>query len=202
MEGSNLSNGKDLLLKDLRILEEMAAEMKDYLVSSQLFWPKIDHKLVQPTIGGFRLRQHRLEALPDTWLSEEEQKRLSESIVLFDDACVDQSRDYELKFSRELAARLRQWAQVLEELLNDEAPSLAYYQTDVEVRAIIEVLVDYLPPRPTQEEEFDLAEIGVLDQKLKQRWESGEFIWPVVWQPAYPLPTYWWLYGWFKSPQR
>ena len=193
-----LSDGKDLLLKDLRILEEMAAEMKDYLVNSQLFWPKIDHKLVQPTIGGFRLRQHRLEALQDTWFNEEEQKRLSQSIVLFDEACVDQSRDYELKFNRELAARLRQWAQALEEVLNDETPSLAYYQTDVEVRVMIEVLLDYLPSLPTQEEEFALDEIDALDQRLKQRWETGEFIWPVVWQPAYLLPTYWWLYGWFK----
>ena len=31
--------------------------------------------------------------------------------------------------------------------------------------------------------------------RLQGRWQPGAFIWAAVWQPAYSVEKYWWLYG-------
>jgi hypothetical protein len=198
MEDGLLPNGKEALVRDLKIIEDMAAEMGDYLVSTQLFWPKIDHKLVQPTIGGFWVRQHRLQVLKGTLLDAAGQERLDQTIQLFEEACTKQSRHFEQKVSRELEARVRQWAEDLDELLADEPPSMAYYRSDVEVRAIIDAMLDHLDSLPTEAKVSVLREIGRLDHQLEKRWAAGEFIWPAGWEAAYPRQRYWWLYGQLK----
>lgn len=196
-----MSNGREKLVRDLKILEEMAAEMKDYLASQELFWPKIDGKLMQPTLGGFWLRRHRLVTLQNSLLDAQQRTRLKQAMQLFDDACADQSRAVEQKGSRELEARLRQWAGALEELLEDEQPSPAYYRSDVEIRAIIQALLGHFAPLPSERKAPFLKELETLDHQLAERWVAGKFIWPAEWAPAYPRPAYWWLYGQLKPPE-
>lgn len=193
-----MSNGKEVLDKDLKIIEDMAAEMADYLKSDQIFWPKIDNKLVQPTIGGFWLRRHRLEALKDSLLDTSQRQRLDRAIHRFDEACADDSQEFEQKASRELEARVRQWAEALHELQEDDPPSMAYYKSDIEVRAIIEAMLDHLDSIPTEAETTIFKEVGTLDRQLKKRWIDGNFIWPNGWEAAYPRQKYWWLYGRLK----
>ena len=193
-----MSTGKEKLSLDLRIVEDMAAEMEDYLASPQLFWPKIDHKLVQPTIGGFWLRRHRLEALQNILLDGEERQRFVVANQQFDTACSEQRHRFEEKVGREVEARLRQWGEALRELLADEPPSIAYYRSDVEIRAIIEALLHLSIPRPADVEQGILERLEKLDRDLKQRWKVGRFVWPEAWAVAYPDVTYWWLYGQLK----
>lgn len=197
MEDSNLSSKKEVLLKDLRIIEEMIVEMADYLVGDKLFWPKIDNKLVQPTVGNFWLRQHRLQALKAD-LSDTEQQRLDRATQMFDEACSDHSRDFEKKAGQELEARVRQWSESLRELTEDDPPSMAYYRSDVEVRAIVEVMLDHMIIIPTVAEDAMMREIGQLDRQLEKQWIAGNFIWPAEYEPAYPRQKYWWLYGRLK----
>lgn len=190
-----MHTGKEKLGRDLKILEAMAAKMKDYLNSDELFWPKIDSDPVQPTLGGYLMRQHRLRVLQDLVLDDAQRKRLEAAITKFNQAILQTKGRFEEKAARELEARLRQWDTALEELLQDDPPSLAYYQADVETRAMIAALIDELRNFPAQFSSENVERLDKLDHRLRQRWQPGEFIWPEIWKPAYPKAAYWWLYG-------
>jgi hypothetical protein len=56
-------------------------------------------------------------------------------------------------------------------------------------------LVSQLPPPPYKLDESLVKTILRQDKALRARWQSGPFVWPEPWQPAYPEPEYWWLYG-------
>jgi hypothetical protein len=185
-----MATGREKLSDDLRILEEMAAKMGEYLNSENLFWQAHKEGVPEPTIGQFLLRQHRLQALSNT-LSDEEQRRLAAAIQQFNQAVTGKSVSLKQKAQQEFKTRLRLWSEALKELLEDDSPSMAYYRTEAENRVILELL-------KTQSVglEPDLVEqLSTLDRKLRQRWEPGPFIWPAEWQPAYPHSQYWWLYG-------
>ncbi|MBP8947584.1 MAG: hypothetical protein KBG73_02005, partial [Candidatus Promineofilum sp.] len=55
--------------------------------------------------------------------------------------------------------------------------------------------LDLLGQPPYQRPEHVVTDVAALDRRLQARWQAGEFIWAVVWQPAYPAEGYWWLYG-------
>jgi len=190
-----LSTGAQKLVEDLTILESMAAKMEEYLNGEELFWRKIDGDPVQPTIGGFLVRQHRLQALAPDLLDGAARLRLKAANEQFDQVRRQQSRRFEQRSERELSARLRQWAQALKDLFEDDPPSMAYYRADVEVRAIIAALIDSLQTLSTQIEPKTLEKLAELDHDLRQRWSPGSFVWPAEWEPAYPPSEYWWLYG-------
>jgi hypothetical protein len=120
---------------------------------------------------------------------------LARATQLFAEACAKQSQHFEQKASRELEARVRQWRGDLDELLADDPPSMAYFRSDVEVRAIIAVILNQLPSIPIEPEESMLKEVDRLDRQLEKRWTPGGFIWPAEWEPAYPRQKFWWLYG-------
>ena len=193
-----MEDGKEALTRDLKIIEGMATEMPEYLVSDLLYWPRMTDKSVQPTIGGFWVRQHRLQALTEKLLEDTERQRLDRAVKFFDQACSDHRWAFAQKAGLEFAARIRQWDQTLHELLEDEPPSMVYYQSDVEVRAIIEVMIGQLASMPIEAQESGLEEINKLDRQLEKKWVAGAFIWPAGWEAAYPRKRYWWLYGCFK----
>ena len=187
-----MATGKEELVNDLSILEAMAAKMPEYLSSNELFWRKIDSDPVQPTLGGYLMRQDRLQALSDTLLDEGQRRQLAAAIARFEQAVNEQPGRLEAKGQQELESRLRQWEIALKELLDDEAPTLAYYRADIETRVIIATLLAALRQRT---EPAVTDKLAGLDQTLRQRWQPGEFVWPAEWQPAYPRSEYWWLYG-------
>jgi hypothetical protein len=190
-----LATGKEELVKDLAVLEAMAAKMPEYLSSDELFWRKIDSDPVQPTIGGYLMRQNRLQALSDPLLDEGQRRQLAAAVTRFEQAVSEQPGRLEAKGQQELKSRLRQWEIALKELLEDEAPALAYYRADVETRIIIATLLMALQQRSVRIEPAITDKLAKLDQTLRQRWQPGEFVWPDGWQPAYPRSDYWWLYG-------
>jgi hypothetical protein len=173
----------------------MAAKMPDYLSSDELFWRKIDSDPVQPTVGGYLMRQDRLQALSNTLLNDGQRRQLSAAVDQFEQAVREQPGRLEAKAQQELESRLRQWEIALKELLEDEAPTLAYYRSDVETRAIIMALLAALQQRSIRVESTLTDKLTKLDQSLRQRWQWGEFVWAAEWQPAYPRSDYWWLYG-------
>jgi hypothetical protein len=190
-----LATGKEELVDDLSILEAMAAKMAEYLSRDELFWRKIDSDPVQPTLGGYLMRQHRLQVLSDTLLDDGQRRRLAAAVARFEQAVSEQPGRLAARERQELEARLRQWETALKELLDDEAPALAYYRADVETRVIIAVLLVALQQRSGWVEPAVTDRLARLDQLLRQRWQPGEFVWPAEWQPAYPHSEYWWLYG-------
>jgi hypothetical protein len=73
--------------------------------------------------------------------------------------------------------------------------SVAYYRTAVETRAMIAALVNKLQSKPYELQSRFVSQVNLLDGNLRNNWQSGDFIWPPEWEPAYPRLNYWWLYG-------
>jgi hypothetical protein len=189
-----MSTGREKLSDDLRILEEMAAKMEEYLNSEHLFWQAHD-KGPEPTIGQYLMRQQRLLALKDALLDAEQRRRLAAAVQQFEQVVANKRVYYKEKANQEFKTRLRLWDEALKELLDDAYPSMAYYRTEVENRVVLEDLKAQgiqLEPELTEQ-------LTKVDRKLRQRWEPGPFVWPSEWQPAYPRSTYWWLYGELSS---
>jgi hypothetical protein len=60
---------------------------------------------------------------------------------------------------------------------------------------MIAALIDKLQTSPYQLQSRIISQVNMLDSNLGNQWQSGDFVWPPEWQPAYPKLTYWWLYG-------
>lgn len=177
------------LKNDLKVLEAMVAEMPDYLRSDVLFWPM--GSMPKLTLGGYFMRQHRLQALADL-LSEEEKGRLDTAVRTFDEATQESVVRLEEKAHKELEARIRQWGESLREMKNMSA---SYYRTAVETRAMIAALVNKLQTKPYELQPRLVSQVNLLDGNLRNNWQSGDFVWPPEWESAYPRLNYWWLYG-------
>ena len=184
----------DKLQRDLEILEAMASEMDEYLRSQTLFWPMMKGNLPRLTLGGYLTRQHRLLSLRDL-LDSSEQARLDKAIRQFDRSLVEKVVRFEKRTHEELHARLRQWGEYLKELRDKSLGMGDFYSSHVQTRAMISSLIRKLQEHPYELDKRVLDQLGVYDNVLRNYWESGAFIWPDDWQPAYPMPEYWWLYG-------
>src|SRR5262245_32958471 len=127
-----MATGREKLNGDLRILEEMAAKMGDYLNSENLFWQAHKEGVPEPTIGQFLLRQHRLQVLSNSLLDSEQQRRLAAAVQQFDQAVAGKPVAFKEKAKQEFKTRLRLWSEALREFLGDDSLSMAYYRTEVE----------------------------------------------------------------------
>lgn len=101
---------------------------------------------------------------------------------------------FETKAHKELEARLRQLDEYLRDLQNKKGGGIRY-ETAVEPRLMISVLIDKLQMPPYHLDERIVQRTDLFDRNLRRRWAPGEFIWSEEWQPAYPQLLYWWLYG-------
>ena len=187
-------DSKEKLGQDLAILQEMAGQMADYLKSETLFWPMQYSDMPQLTLGGYWLRQHRLTAL-HTLLTGEQQKQLSVSIKTFETAVSDWVVRTEQRAHHELEVRTRQWSEYLRDVVNGGSAVVANYSARVEVRAIMAALINQLQQGPYTLDQSLVQPVLQQDKGLRARWQSGSFVWPDDWQPAYPEPEFWWLYG-------
>ena len=189
-----MSNPNVKLRRDLEILEAMAAEMDEYLCSKTLFWPMMKGNLPRLTIGGYLMRQHRLEALRDL-LDDSDQDRMNTAMENFNAALVEKIVSFESRAHDELRARLRQWGEYLKELHDMSLGMGDYYPSHVQTRAMIAALVHKLKERPYELDERIQEQLEVYDNVLGNYWMPGDFTWPLDWIPAYPEAEYWWLYG-------
>lgn len=184
--------GMEKLQKDLVALEAMAAEMDEYLRSDILFWPMAQSDLPRLTLGGYLMRQHRLLGLRDL-LTMQEQDRLHRAINQYYKALEEKVVRFETRAHEELEARLRQWQSYIGEVRGGSG--IAYYESAVEPRAMIEALIAQLRVQPYELQPELPQKLALLDRQLRQIWEPGEFIWPHEWKAAYPPEKFWWLYG-------
>lgn len=191
-----MTTSRQKLERDLEILEAMAKGMTSYLETDILFMPMPDYaSMPNLSLGGYLLRQYRLQALIYTYLNDMEQKRLEVATAQFDEAVSKAAIAFESKAQRELHARLRQWDEYLEELDESDENSIAYYASAVETRVVIADILKKIYTHPFQVEFYISERINQLDRKLRIYWRLGQFIWPTEWQAAYPQEIYWWLYG-------
>lgn len=189
-----MQSGIERLETDLVILEAMAADMDAYLQVDVLFWRMAHGGMPMLTLGGYLLRQHRLQELA-ALLSPEQQARLDTAVAQYRAALVEKVVRLEKKGHAELDARLRQWAEYLREAEWEAHPEHHNYASAVENRAMITGLIAQLSQAPYRLEAEPPLRLQQLDALLRARWQMGEFVWPPAWQPAYPRDAFWWLYG-------
>lgn len=189
-----MQTAQEKLLSDLHILETMACEMDAYLNQDVLFWRMTFGDLPMLTIGGYLLRQQRLQALAFL-LGEEEQRRLQTAVNQFNATLQEKIVRFEQKAYAELEARIRQWRNYLNEAEWKRNPKYNSYATAVEARLMLALLTQKLQEQPYQLPQDVPPRIDQLDALLRGQWQMAEFVWFVEWQPAYPRERYWWLYG-------
>lgn len=189
-----MENSDKKLAQDLAVMQAMASQTADYLKSETLFWPMGYSDMPKLTLGGFWLRQHRLKALHNL-LTSEQQTQLSAAMKTFETAVSNQIVRTEQRAHTELTARVRQWGEYLRDVAGGKSIEIAAYAAQVEVRAIIAALISQLQQSPYTLDSSLLESILQQDKGLRARWHSGPFVWPAEWQPAYPEPEFWWLYG-------
>lgn len=189
-----MQTAQEKLLSDLQILEAMAGDMDAYLRQDVLFWRMTFGDLPMLTIGGYLMRQHRLQAL-ENLLEEGEKRRLQTAVSQFNAALQEKIVRFEQKARAEVEARIRQWRNYLNDAEWKKNPRYNSYATAVEARLMLALLTQKLQEQPYQLPEDVLPRIDQLDALLRGQWQMGEFVWYAEWQPAYPRETYWWLYG-------
>jgi len=182
------------LENDLEIVEAMASEMNEYLNSDVLFWPMQKGDFPRLTIGGYLIRQHRLNGLREL-LDNEQRSRLDAVIDLFNQALVEKVVRFEERAHQEIQARMRQWSEYLKEAGTESLSIGNYYASAVEPRAMIAAILDKLEMPPYELDKSIPQQLVVYDNALRRHWLPGTFIWPEEWAPAYPKSEYWWLYG-------
>ena len=188
-----MSDHTHKLEQDLAIAAAMAAQMDDYLKSDILFWNMGQSGMPMLTLGGYLMCQYRLLLLSNL-LSEAQQGELETAVIQFNAALAEKIVRLEVKANSELEARIRQFEAFLRDLRKGQETGMNY-RTAVEPRAMVAALVDKLRMAPYQLDRQIPGRVETLDRSLRQRWVSGEFIWPQDWQPAYPQDEFWWLYG-------
>jgi hypothetical protein len=140
------------------------------------------------------MRQHRLLATVHL-LSEADSLRLAKAMVALREAVSTQVVRAEAKATQELKARTRQWRATVDELAESCDETVATYASAAEARAMAAALVAFLSSGPFRLDPQLEEALAETDRELLSRWIDGPFVWPSIWQPAYPQPSYWWLFG-------
>lgn len=186
-------NGIDKLQKDVVILARFKEDLADYLASETLFYPT-GPNYPELTLGGWLMRQHRLEALRDQ-LGQDERNQLEQILIEGNAILRNNIVRAEAKMHDELQVRLRQWKTYLQDV--QEGESGAWYATAVEPRAMLTALINQLSNSPYQMNSDVPDRLEKVDMLAKFRWLSGDFVWSDGWDKAYPKADFWYLYGRF-----
>lgn len=185
--------GIEKLKENLAELEAMAADMAHYLHSDVLFG-KMPNDMPRLTLGGYLMRQQRLQAL-ENLLAPEDVERVEKITESVQDIFRENIVVSERKAQEELEARMRQWRAYLLDVHRDAADYGANYAVAVETRAMAAALMDFLSQQPYHLPTEVSEALATLDMDLQSVFKPGDFIWPEVWAEAYPSSNYWWLYG-------
>lgn len=185
---------RDLLEKDLAILEKMVSSLGDYLLSAETYWEMREPDMPKLTVGGCLMRLHRLHALQDQF-PPIEQQRLDKASERFEHLLQGSVVRFEEKTHQELRARLREWVSYFADLSRNMLSDQGYFADKVDARVVVTAMIDKMQTAPYHLEQHVLNEVKSLDNNLRQRWQPGEFVWDAAWQAAYPPAKYWYLYG-------
>ena len=179
---------------ELRFIQAGVDELKDYLLSDQIYWPvKIRATSGKPaypplTLGTLELFLHQAQALAaDTELRSEVNRINSEILAI-------RSRwevHCEQKAGTEFRARIKLWRDFLEEYRRDPEGNYDRYSFEVSRRAMLLWLQQAATGLPAAE----LQLLENLDRFHLSIFKPGAFIWDEELQNGFPKDIYWFLYG-------
>jgi hypothetical protein len=183
---------------DLTFTQIVANQLDDYVHAEVLFYPvgSMGGKPMLPlTIGAWLETEWRLNAL------RERDARIT-SVLDAAQAEVRKVRThatelYQSKARREFKSRLDSWVQFLDdhEHNGDAEERRPYnesagYAAQVHMRFKLELLKRDVPQLAEQ-----LARLNAYDERLREHFKPGRFMWAPELKHAAPETTYWWLYG-------
>lgn len=183
------------LERSLTVVEAIAADLKEYLLSDTLFWPLSrpragDYVLPKGTLGGLFLRLRRLSAFHDA-LSAGQDRRLHDAFAQIEEALDRwrvQARD---KASREARSRADSWHAYAAEAADDPRRFRPEYPTQAEGRTALAFLLDWLDDNA---DEAVVGRVASADRLLRSVAQPCDFVWDDWQAPAFPQDDFWWLY--------
>lgn len=178
---------------DWEFLHKGTADLKEYLLSQELYWPlSTGPGTPQFTLGNLLLAQARLSAVAWPPERQAELQALNETVEgLHKQWQVTWSR----KAKREYSARYKLWMNYLQEVFAETGRHSAGYASEVRWRAIL----DLLEPDITEPLEVERQGLASLDGRLRTITHPGPFLWEPEVEPAFPRSSFWYLYIAFKE---
>lgn len=181
--------------RDLAIAESSVTDLKEYLLSDQVFWSlsargPARSPFPKGTLGGLLFRLGMLEALPGV-LAPDQWERLEAARSTADDVLRQWGVQAEDKAMREATSRTRTWKQFLDEASMEPPRYQAEYEHQVEGRVCIASLMAFAG-RAIEAMTRDM--LAAADKRLLQISTDGDFVWDEAIQPAFAEDRYPWLY--------
>jgi hypothetical protein len=180
--------------QDWSMAREGVEQLKEYLLSTQLYWPvkaSIAGAKVAPvsslTPGNLLLSLQRLQALP---LDENSTAELAVIKATFEQVHKQWSASWARKAEQEFAARLKTWQDYLQELSEPARKQARDYHNQARVRCILELLLTQTGHGEANRKEA----LAGMDVRLRQVSAPGEFIWELEVEGAFSPGPFWFLY--------
>ncbi len=185
---------------DRQFLREALPDLRDYILSSDLYWPLKTSSaggihLPQLTIGNLLLSQARLAALRGAGQPDED---LAEIIRQINQIRQEWRVNWGNKASREFSSRLNLWQQFLRELRPDPQRSAPVYAAQVRMRVILQLLAPEVIDLPVEWQE----QLGMFDQILKGLTRPGPFVWEADLASSFAQADFWFLYVTFPGKEK
>jgi hypothetical protein len=180
-----------------QFLSEALGQLKDYLLSNEIFWQLNLRSLhdappyPQLTLGNFLLSRAKLTGLElSGQLSTEQRTDLKSLETLIGELEQEWRSAWEKKAEREYQARLTQWERFLDDMGDSPERHGAYFATEVRVRAILSLIEGDLPASAAALK----SHLARQDQRLVRMTSKADFVWDTEVQGAFPKGSYWFLW--------
>ena len=179
---------------ELSYLQAGVELLEPYLMSQDIYWPiqatpnAGDPPYPSLTLGGLLLAQARLSSTTLPIDLQPIQDRVQHE---FDALQTHWRVAWERKAVREFHARLKQWADYLDEYRSDPENNVDRYAYEVSRRVMLNLLDPYAGKAPSSEKEL----VHRLDMLLQAVFLPGDFIWDSWQKSAFSPQLYWYLYG-------
>ncbi len=179
---------------DLRYLQAGVAELENYLLSKDVFWPTDirppagEPAYPQLTLGGLLLSRQRLK------IYEKTPKQIAQVEKIFTDMDATKARwkvAWENKASRSFSVRVKMWRDYIEEYRLVPHDNADRYPYEVRLRAMLTLL----KPEVGAQSSAEIDLLSILDNFLDKILITGSFVWEPELQAGFPETTYWYLYG-------
>jgi hypothetical protein len=179
---------------DLRYLQAGSEQLESYLLANELYWPvgtSAPHgqpPYPQLTPGGLLLARRRGRATAITLAQQVELSRVEQKL----EATFHRWRTaWRQKAHTDWLARLKLWANFLDEYREKPSANFDRFPYEVGRRAQIELL----QPEAEPFSEAEMRALPGLDAMLRAFFLPGSFVWQSDLQAQFPPQPFWYLYG-------
>ena len=173
--------------RDIYTAQAMASRLDPFVYENETFGFMPDD-LPNLTIGGLLMRLDRLSLLDDL-LSDEQRETLDTAQQQVDDIKREWLFAYTHKTTHELALRVNEWNQGLNECRQDRDECRERYPSVAEKRVMAQILANEARALDALTPEMENRLHGI-DSQLQGFFKPGSFIWNQRLQRAYPQNQY------------